>query len=536
MKHSGAKTGYLLRANLKQNRIKHLVWIAILVGLFASAATKFNVLFGTQTDINAIVETLKTPAMVSLFGEFSATKPYTTANVFASEMLVFMGMFMVFMNISLAISNTRAEEDSGLLEMVRSRTVGRLAPTYATVIEILLVNGLMGILYVGSLLAADLKGATMQGDILMGVSIASIGIMFGFISLLIAQLANNSRSASFMSYGLYGFFYIVRMMTDVTDPEWTWLSPVGWIQKTAIYTHDKWLPVIMTLGLGVICLLIAIRIAATRDIGSGILAARNGKARAEKLLSSPLGLVLSIERNSIIGWIFGGIILGAAYGSIFSTIGDIIGSNPTYRKILGVTQINAANRELILNYLNMLALFFVAIAAISGILIIFRLKSDEKKGYLEILHSKSISKTRLALSYFGVGTIVSMFVFAGTLAGAFFIGNSMLDDPIATKYFWQTMVGFLPATVFFVGIGIFFTGAFPKLTNVLWIYLAASVLVKMFGPLLNLSDDVANISPLGWVGKVPTESVDNTIMIVLVSAFLVLTLLGIVGYNKRDLE
>lgn len=532
---NGAKTGYLLRANLKQNRIKHLAWIAILVGLFASAATKFNVLFGTQSDINAIVATLKTPAMVSLFGEFSATKPYTTANVFASEMLVFMGMFMVFMNISLAISNTRAEEDSGLLEMVRSRTVGRLAPTYATVLEILLINGLMGILYVGSLIAADLNGATMRGDILMGASIASIGIMFGFISLLMAQLANNSRSANFMSYGLYGFFYIIRMMTDVTDPDWTWLSPVGWIQKTAIYTHDYWLPVILTLALGVICLVIAIKIVETRDIGSGLLAARDGKAKAGKLLSSPLGLVLSVERNSIIGWIFGGFVLGAAYGSIFSTIGDIIGSNPTYRKILGVTQIHAANRELILNYLNMLGMFFVAIAAISGILIIFRLKSDEKKGYLEILHSKSISKTRLAFSYFGVGTIVSAVVFSGTLVGAFFIGNSTMDNPIATKYFWETLAGFLPATLFFVGIGTFLTGALPKLTNILWIYLAASVLVKMFGPLLNLSDEVANISPLGWVGKVPTETIDGTLAIILLTVFLVLTILGIIGYNKRDL-
>lgn len=536
MKHSGAKTVYLLRANLKQNKIKHLIWIAILVGVFASAATKFNVLFGTQTDVNAIVETLKTPAMVSLFGEFSATKPYTTANVFASEMLVFMGMFMVFMNISLAISNTRAEEDSGLLEMVRSRTVGRLAPTYATVIEILLLNGVMGILYVVSLIVADLNGATMQGDILLGVSVASIGIMFGFISLLLAQLANNSRSASFMSYGLYGFFYIVRMMTDVTNPEWTWLSPVGWIQKTAIYTHNYWLPVILTLGLGLVCLLIAIKIVETRDIGSGILAARNGKSKAGKLLSSPLGLVLSVERNSILGWIFGGFILGAAYGSIFSTIGDIIGSNPTYRKILGVTQINAANRELILNYLNMLGLFFVAIAAISGLLIIFRLKSDDKKGYLEILHSKSISKTRLSLSYFGVGTIVSVVVFAGTLAGAFFIGNATVDHPIAINYFWETMLGFLPAVLFFIGIGIFFTGAFPKLTNVLWIYLATSILVKMFGPLLNLSDETANISPLGWVGKVPTENANNQVTIFLIAAFLILTILGIVGYNKRDLE
>ena len=289
------------------------------------------------------------------------------------------------------------------------------------------------------------------------------------------------------------------------------------------------------IGLGLICLLIAVKIVERRDIGSGILAARNGKPKAGKLLSSPLGLVLTIERNSIIGWVFGGVILGAAYGSVFSTIGDIIGSNPTYRKILGVTQINAANRELILNYLNMLALFFVAIAAISGILIIFRLKSDDKKGYLEILHSKSISKTRLALSYFGVGTFVSILVFTGTLAGAFFIGNGMMDDPLAIKYFWQVLLGFLPATLFFVGIAIFFTGAFPKLTNILWLYLAASVLVKMLGPLLNLSDDVANISPFGWVGKVPTENADNTVVIFLTAAFLVLTVLGILGYNKRDL-
>ncbi|MGO2892767.1 MAG: ABC transporter permease [Enterococcus devriesei] len=536
MGHSGIKIGYLLRTNLKQNRLKHVVWIAILVGLFASAATKFNVLFGTQTDINAIVETLKTPAMVSLFGEFSATKPYTTANVFASEMLVFMGMFMVFMNISLAIGNTRAQEDSGLVEMIRSRTVGRLAPTYATALEILLINGLMGVLYVVSLFVANLNGATMEGDLLMGISIASIGIMFGFISLLLAQLANNARSANFMSYGLYGIFYLMRMMTDVSAPKWTWLSPVGWIQKTAIYTDNRWLPILLTLGLGLISFVAAIKIVETRDIGSGVLTERSGKAQAGKLLSSPLGLVLTVERNSIMGWLIGGIVLGAAYGSIFSTIGDIIGTNPTYKKILGVTQIHAANRELILNFLNMLGLFFVAIAAISGILIIFRLKSDDKKGYLEIIHSKSITKTRLALSYFSVGIITSCLVFVATLAGAFFVGNASMERPLAIKYFWETLGGFLPATLFFVGIASLLTGALPKLTNLLWVYLAGSVLIKMFGPLLNLSEETANISPLGWVGKVPTEALNQSLALVLVAIFLGLTILGIIGYNKRDLE
>ena len=58
----------------------------------------------------------------------------------------------------------------------------------------------------------------------------------------------------------------------------------------------------------------------------------------------------------------------------------------------------------------------------------------------------------------------------------------------------------------------------------------------MFGPLLNLSDDVANISPLGWVGKVPTENVHTTVAIVLVAVFLILTIVGLMGYNKRALE
>lgn len=168
----------------------------------------------------------------------------------------------------------------------------------------------------------------------MGASLASIGIMFGFISLLMAQLANDSRSASFVSYGLYGFFYLLRMMTDVTNPDWTWLSPVGWIQKTAIYTENHWLPVILILAFGVICLALAIKLVESRDIGSGILAASDGKATAGRLLSSPLGLILAVERNSILGWIFGGFVLGAAYGSIFRTIGDIIGSNPLIEKFL----------------------------------------------------------------------------------------------------------------------------------------------------------------------------------------------------------
>ncbi|OJG47050.1 hypothetical protein RV04_GL000297 [Enterococcus hermanniensis] len=513
-----------------------MIWIVVLVGLFASAAIKFNVLFGTQSDITAIVQTLKLPAMVSLFGEFTATKPYTTANVFASEMLVFIGMFMVFMNISLAITNTRAAEDSGLLEMVRARSVGRLALLYATTIEIILINVVMAGMYIGSLFIAQLNGANDEGNFLMGISIASMGILFGFLSLLMGQLMNDTRSAYFTSYGLYAVLYICRMLTDVSDPKWTWVSPVGWVEKTEIYSQNNWLPVVLMLGLGVGCLLVATRVASNRDIGSGVFSSKEGKATAGSLLSSPIGLVLRLERNSMIGWVFGSLVLGAAYGSIFQTIGDIIGTNPTYKKLLGVSQVHAANRALLLNYLNMLGLFFVVLAVVSGILVVFRLESDEHKGYLEMIHAKKVTKTNLVLSYFLVGVGLSLLVFTSALVSTFFIGNSTLQAPLSSNYFWQTSMGFLPAILFFMGCATALVGIVPKASKLLWGYLAVGVLVKMFGPLMNLPDKYAAISPFGWVGKVPSEAINQQVTILLGLAFIILTILGFVGYNKRDME
>ncbi|WP_427813689.1 ABC transporter permease [Enterococcus sp. 22-H-5-01] len=370
----------------------------------------------------------------------------------------------------------------------------------------------------------------------MGFSIASIGMLFGFISLLMGQVMNDSRSAYFTSYGLYAVLYICRMLTDVSNPKWTWVSPVGWVEKTAIYSQNYWLPLVLILGLGMICLFIAITIASARDIGSGILSTKEGKAKAGHLLSSPIGLVFKLERNSIFGWLFGSIILGTAYGSIFQTIGDIIGTNPTYKKLLGISQIHTANRELLLNYLNMLGLFFVALAVTSGILVVFRLSSDENKGYLEMVHAKKISKTNLAASYFLVALCLSLFVFTSALVSTFLIGNSTLNEPLSSNYFWQTFFGFLPTILFYIGCANALVGFIPKANKLLWFYLAAGIVFKMFGPLMNLPKKYAAISPFGWVGKIPSEPINQQVTLLLWIAFIILTILGLVGYNKRDME
>lgn len=535
MQASNQNTFYLFKTNLKQNLIKNLIWILVLVGLFAAVASKFNVLFGSQEDINAIVTTLKTPAMVSLFGEFSAVKPYTTANVFASEMLVFLGMFIVFMNIFIAIHDTRMQEENGMTEIIRSRQVGRRAPLEASALEIVLMNVLLGVLFFASLLAAHLKGATFQGNLLISVVLASVGILFGAVSLLAAQLTNSSRGANFLSYGIFALCYIVRMLTDVSNPDWTWLSPFGWISKTKIYTEDNWLPIILMLVLAVVLYFAAVKITDNRDIDSGVLTVKAGKGKAGKLLSSTFGLVLKLERNSIIGWVLGMFILGATYGSIFGTVGDIIGTNPTYRKLLGVSQIKEANQELLLSFISMLVVFFIIVSVVSGLMVLFRLKSDEKKGYLEVLHAKKITRTNLALSYYAVSVLITVLSLLASVSATFLVGNFGLDDPVPWKYCGQVLAASLPAVLFYLGVAFFIVSVVPKLTSLVWGYLGVAFMLRMFGSLLDLSDKINNISPLGWIGKVPQEAPEINWIIFMLVAFCVLSVVGLVGYRKRDL-
>jgi Putative exporter of polyketide antibiotics len=75
------KTVFLTRFNFKRDWSKLLLWAVVLIGLFVGVASKFTSLYGDKASIDQIIKTLKSPAMVSLFGKMPAG-PYTSADVF----------------------------------------------------------------------------------------------------------------------------------------------------------------------------------------------------------------------------------------------------------------------------------------------------------------------------------------------------------------------------------------------------------------------------------------------------------------------
>ncbi len=207
---------------------------------------------------------LQAPGMAAMFGATPKVVTYNSAIIFAGVMVVFMIILQALWVMPLMIRDTRGQEESGLLEMVRARNVGRTAAVTAAIFELIFSSLVMGLTYLISLVAIKMDGATLAGDLLFALGMVVANFVFGTIALLFSQLANNSRTASMLSYMVLMIAYLMRLVTDINHQQLTWLSPIGWFEKANFYTDNN--PVPLLLGLIVSALLagVAVMIAQTR--------------------------------------------------------------------------------------------------------------------------------------------------------------------------------------------------------------------------------------------------------------------------------
>lgn len=531
-----AGTLKLLKLNLWRDYLKISLWLLGLVSLVAGAAMKFNGLYGTKATMASIITTLKTPAMVALLGPFTANKSYTVATIYASEMMVFMGLFVAMMNIYFAIHLTRADEDNGILELIRSHAIGRSSTLVAAILQLIIINVLMGILEVTGLQISGMQGASLAGNLLFGFGLSAFGLMFGSFSLFFAQIANSARTSTILSYLWLGLLFISRSMTDIQNPTYTWYTIYGWIEKFKVYDENIWTPIILIIAMTILVFVFAIWITKIRDVGAGILPERAGRPQASVFLRDPFSLIVRLEHNSTLIWITGLFILGIIYGSIFGTAGNLLNSNPTMAKLIGNSATNMANRMVVLNFANKLSLIFVILATIPGLLVIFRLNTDEKKGYFEQLHARSLSRLNLYLTLVLYGLLTALIIFFSGMLGMTISGIISMDG-IAPSFthlmrgFW----GFAPSLVVTFGFAAMFTGILPRWQNIAWLLPVYGLFSLYIGPLMNLPKWATQLTPFGWINNVPVQDVSWNTTIWMVALGILMIIIGYFAYNHRDL-
>ncbi|ALB30040.1 ABC transporter permease [Companilactobacillus heilongjiangensis] len=530
------QTWFLTRFSLKRDWLKLVLWSVTLIVLFGAVAAKFTDIYSSQSSIDEIVKTLKSPSMVSLFGKLSGSAPYTTADVFAGEMTVFMAMMAAIMNFSIIIKNTRGEEDSGLLEIIQAHSVGKLSNLASSLIELFIINLLIGLFYSIGLQVANLSGTDTNGNFLLGLGLGASGFMFAAIAAFLAQLVDNSRSATILSYIVFGIMYIARMSTDVSNPKATWFVPFGWVEKFSTYQENNWLPVFLMLGLSLILSVAALWVNNHRDIGSGIIATKPGRAKASAFLRGPLSLFWRLNRTSIIVWVVGLMILGFTYGSIFNTIGDILKTNPTMATLFGAGAIHKANILIIKHFVAILMIVFGVLALFPGIQIINYLKTGEAKGYLELIHSKPVSRNYLFTSVLVLGILTSLAALFAGMLGLQLGGASVMKHPIELSVFIKAFYAYISPVLVILGLSACVVGWLPKISSFGYLYAGFALFVGYFGKLIDLPKWVGKLTPFGYIPNVPVNKLDAGTMWWQIGIAVLLIIIGYIGYHVRDLK
>ncbi|GBG94756.1 ABC transporter permease protein [Ligilactobacillus salitolerans] len=530
-----AQAGRLYTKLLRQDRGKIAGWLLLLAGIFIVVAAKFVSIYGTAAEIATIAGTLRSKAMVSLMGPVPGGK-LSTAIIFSSEMLVFWALFLVIFNYLLAVAASRGQEENGLTEiLVGGYPVGRRAPLLAAFWELATADLLFVVLTILGLEFAKMPGSSTEGNILFAVVMGAAGLSFGTVTLAFAQIFQDSRTVFLWSYSFLGLAYLMRMLTDVTKPAWTWLSPLGWVEKTKIYTANDWLPFFLLLAFTVFVLGLSLYLQGIRDVGAGLLRPEV-RAKSSRQLRGPATLLLRQEKSATVIWLFWMFALGGMYGSVFDSIGKVANQTPMVQKLLGPGGIAHLQKEQLLSFIGVLGIIMSVLGAVAGALLVARLYREEKGQLISLELAKPVSRTRLFVIYSLAGVLLTTVLIFAAMMGIMFAGNAVLAHPLASRYFLQTFVAVLPAAWVFVGLMALLVGLAPKLNSVVWVYLLASFMLAYLGPLADLPKWAQKIAPFYWAKDVPKESIPQTPLLLLLAVTVCLFIVGAFSYNKRDLN
>lgn len=524
--------GPLLRLALRRDRIKLTSWILGISLFTAYFANALQIAYPEQSDLEAVMGFMDSPAGVMMTGPGFGFDDPTHATVFAGAYGIWLMIAAAFMSILLVARHTRSEEEAGRLELVRAAPVGRHAPlAVAATLVVLAAAVLFGLCWA---LVAVPHGSA--GAALFAGSLAMVGLVFGGVALVTAQLVEHSRSATGLAALVVGAAIVVRGAGDTLAEggSWlSWLSPIGWAQQTRVFFDGRWWPLALGVLLAVGCYAVAGVLQARRDVGAGILATRAGRPRATAALGSPLGLAWRLERGSIIAWASAVGAMGLMYGSLTGSVESSLAG--VDNEIL-IQAMGGDPSRLVDGYLATSAYFDAFLVACFVIVSLHRLTKEEVEGRTEAILATSASRTSWLLA-----CLVT--ALAGAAAVLVAGGLGLAVSAAATTGEWSyagSVLGahllYLPAIALFAAVGVAGYSVRPALLNLAWLAAVYAGVLGYLGVVLDLPRAALDLSAFEHVAMAPLEEQPLLPLAALTALAVVLIGVGLAQFRRRDLH
>ena len=532
MRGNFENTGKLVRLILRRERVMSAVWLAVLLLFMVGLAPALGSLFDDAARA-AYAETLKNPAMIALMGPVYGSDNYTAGAMYSNAMLLWVIIAVAVMNILLAIRHTRADEERGRTEIVRSAPTGRLANLNAAMITAVIVNSALALLTGLGIAVMGIDSMGFTDSMLYGVAVGVSGLFFAAVAALFSQVFASARTAVMFSLAALGLFYLMRAAGDMSSEALSLISPMGLIQRAQIYVENYWWPVLVLLLETSAVVAVAYTLNARRDMGQGFISAKPGRREASSSLRSAFGLTFRLSQNTIALCSLGIFLLGASYGAILGDIESFVTSSDWYMQIVGTDPNYTTAQMFVSMVISLTSLMALAVVLIT----ILKLRSEERDGYAEHVLSRAVSRRRYLLGYVVLALVASVLVQCAIAVGLYASAVAVLPDPgtLTLGYLMKATLVYLPAMWVMLGAAVLLIGLAPKATAAIWGYYGFTFFAIFIGRLPNLLPGwLDRITPFGYVPQLPVDHVNLAMLAALTSLAAVLVVGGVVFYGKRD--
>jgi ABC-2 type transport system permease protein len=517
----------LTRFEWRRDRVRIAVWILAILVVVISTVASVKGLYPTQADLDTAAAASEDNAAAIIFNgppQGLDTVGGQVAFQTGTFGLILMGLMSIFM----LARATRGEEEAGRSELLRSLPLGDHALPGAALLTVTAMNVATGALVA---LALAVLGLPATGSVVFGLSFTAFGLLLTAVTLIAAQVTENTRVVYGIGGLVLGMSFVMRAVGDIGDGTVSWLSPIGWAQKTRPYAGEAWWPFVIIMATTALLAWGASVLSRHRDIGAGLVAPRAGRVHAAPSLGSPIGLATRIQRGAFIGWGAGLVVLAVAYGSITDSIHEFVKDNKSLADIVAAQ----GQGTIVEQYLAMSFRILALVSAAFAIQAVQRIRNEEMNTRAELVLATAVSRIRFAASHLALsfgGTLVILAV-----AGAGFgVSDAIVTgDPDAMLKSFVGMIVFTPAVWLLAAFTIALVGTVPRASAWSWALLGVCFVIGFFGQLLDLPQWIVDLSPFQHVPQYPAAALTASPLVLLVAVSAALTAVGLGGLRRRDI-
>ncbi|NUP46764.1 MAG: ABC transporter permease [Catenulispora sp.] len=510
------------------------VWVYALMATVGSTAYSLKKLYPNQADRDQLATSIASnPSLRALYGPLYDT--HSLGALTAWRVLGFGGLLIGIMAMLLVTRHTRAEEESGRLELLGSGAVGRNAPLTAALY--IATSACFGIGAVAAIVMI-LFGEAWTGAVTFGACLFAVGVAIAGTQAVAVQLTETGRAANGIGALILGLAYLLRTVGDSAGSgggaEWVaWLSPFGWIERVHPWAGNRWWVIALTLAAGAVAAAVGYRLQGARDLGSGLLPQRPGPAAAGPGLRGVFGLGRRLQQPALFGWMAGLLGFGVVLGFLAKGIDQLLKDNKQVEDVIsrygGAQGLTDSYLATSVSFLGMAAAFY-AVQAVA------RLRSEETSGRAEPVLSTSAGRLAWAGSHLVYPAVGSALVMACAGLGVGIGAGAVLGD------FWGWVGRMLraglittPALWIIAAVGVALFGLVPKWTAAVYGVLGLLVFIAYLGPAINASQWLLDLTPFTHIPKVPGGVFRWAPLVWMTVVAAVLAGAGLGGLRRRDM-